>query len=120
MSTAVQPQPIPSVNWIGASGEKYTYWVFPFPTNFEAGHDGNYIFAKVVNNTWIPIYVGQGHLNVRCSDATHCQCALARGATHIHAHKAPTEEQRLAEERDILAVHPEAYAPVGCNQKLRG
>lgn len=119
MSTP-QLAPIPAVDWFGASGTKYVHWIFKLPISFEPNQLGNYIFAKVVNNTWIPVYVGQGDLSLRCKDEDHCRCAIARGATHLHAHRSPNESTRLTEERDILASHPVAYGPTGCNQKLGG
>lgn len=110
----------PQVYWTGGSGKKYGYWFHPLPYSCEPGHDGNYIFTKVVNGKWIPIYIGQGDLNDRINDPAHQQCAIGKGATHIHVHTQSAEQVRLAEEADLLAGHPEAYAPTGCNRKPGG
>ena len=84
---------------------------------------GNYIYAKVVNNVWVPVYIGQGDLSVRCTTNHHqTECINSKAATHVHvhSHKTPDEAARLAEERDLLAGHPEAYSPKGCNVKEGG
>ncbi len=114
------PAPAPALHWTGASGEKYAYWSHALPVSFSSGQDGNYIFAKIVNNVWVPIYIGQGDLHDRVNDPTHYTCATGKGATHVHAHTTATEAARIAEERDLLAGYSQAYAPTGCNQKLGG
>lgn len=43
---------------------------------FFSNEDGNYIFAKLVNNKWQPIYIGQGVLGERIGDWQR-QCAGA-------------------------------------------
>jgi len=59
MSTPVQA-PKPDLYWSGLSGKQYGYWVKPLPFKCDPDQLGNYIFSKVVNNVWIPIYIGQG------------------------------------------------------------
>jgi len=92
----------------------------PLPYTCNKGQDGNYIFTKTTNNIWVPIYIGQGDLNDRTNDSTHYGCAVGKGATHVHVHLNPKEEDRIAEEQDLLAGHPDAYAPTGCNEKVGG
>ena len=110
----------PEIFWTGASGHQYGYWSKALPYSCNPGQDGNYIFTKLVNNVWIPIYIGQGELNDRVNDPTHYNCATGKGATHVHVHTMGREEDRLAEEQDLLAGHPDAYAPKGCNEKKGG
>ena len=109
-----------TADWIGASGKKYSYWVYPLPASIKSGQDGNYIFTKVVNNTWVPIYIGQGDIGDRLDNHHQATCIKSKGATHLHAHKNADERARLAEEDDLLAAHPEAYAPAGCNIRRGG
>jgi hypothetical protein len=112
---------VPSVEWSGASGTKYTYWIYPRNPSIKSGELGNYIYAKVEKNVWVPVYVGQGDISVRCSQAHHKkECIDSKGATHVHMHTNANEAARLAEERDLLGGHPRAYAPSGCNEKLGG
>ena len=108
--------------WSGASGKQYTYWVYVPPTGLSAGQDGNYIYAKLVNANWVPIYIGQGDLRDRANIDNHhqSQCLKSKGATHVHAHTNPLEAERLAEEQDLLAGYPDAYQPTGCNEKAGG
>jgi len=110
----------PELFWTGASGEKYGYWVKKLPFSCDPEQNGNYIFAKVVNNVWLPVYIGQGDINNRVNDRVHYKAAVNKGATHVHVHTNPTERDRTSEEQDLLQGHPEAYAPTGCNQKQGG
>jgi hypothetical protein len=107
-----------SVTWQGASQKKYTYWVYSIPTSFEEGQVGNYIYAKVVSNVWVPIYIGQGDLRDRTDIDKHHQslCLKKKSATHVHAHVNAKEADRLAEEEDLLAGYPNSYKPTGCNE----
>jgi len=110
----------PDVYWGGASGAQYSYWSHPLPFSCDPRQNGNYIFAKISNNVWVPVYIGQGDLNDRINDPTHYECAILKGATHVHVHTNPTGLSRIVEERDLLAAHPSAYAPTGCNEKQGG
>jgi hypothetical protein len=38
----------------------------------------------------------------------------------VHVHKNGNLQERRSEEQDLLAAHPEAYSPVGCNVKPGG
>lgn len=107
-------------DWIGASGMRYTHWIYALPANLNAGQNGNYVFAKVVNNQWGPIYIGQGDLGDRLDNHHQAACIRSKGATHFHAHKNESEKARRAEEQDLLANYTMAYSPTGCNLKLGG
>ena len=109
--------PPAEVYWTGASGKKYGYWSKNLPYYCDPGQNGNYIFAKIVNGEWTPIYIGQGDIGRGVNDETHYLCAITRGATHVHVHTNHAEKARLAEEKDLLTANPVVYAPSGCNQK---
>ncbi|HEY8591910.1 MAG TPA: hypothetical protein VIL42_03485 [Sphingomicrobium sp.] len=89
--------------WPGASGRTYTYHVYGVGTSFKT-EPGNYIFAKVANGKWVPVYIGESEcLGERCTSTHHkWEAALKHGATHIHAHlnKAGLQS-RLDEETDL-------------------
>jgi len=110
----------PELYWTGVSGKKYGYWIKKLPYSCGEGQNGNYIITKIVNNFWIPVYIGQGDLNKRVNDETHYKCAIGKGATHVHLHLNSEEADRLSEEQDLLAGHTDAYAPNGCNEKEGG
>lgn len=110
----------PELYWNGASGTEYGYWSRKLPYSCDAGQNGNYIFTKIVNDEWVPIYIGQGDINDRVNDETHYNCAIGKDATHVHVHTNSTEEDRIAEEQDLLKGHPSAYKPIGCNEKIGG
>jgi hypothetical protein len=76
--------------------------------------------AKPASTQWQPMYIGEGDINDRANDKEHCECARKKGATHVHVHLGPIEQDRLAEERDLLDGYPEAYKPTGCNEKKGG
>jgi hypothetical protein len=106
--------------WSGASGKKYGYWNYQLPFSCDPGQNGNYIFTRIINNVWLPIYIGQGDINDRVNDETHYSCPIEKGATHVHVHTNSIEKDRIAEEQDLLAGHPQAYEPTGCNEKPGG
>ncbi len=79
------------------------------------------MYTKIVNNKWIPIYIGEGDLQTRISDSHHkANCIKEKGATHVHVHLNANEQMRLNEEQDLLANFTNAYMPVGCNEKEGG
>lgn len=104
-------------DWVGASGKKYTYYIWPRHPKIDANQDGNYIYSKLNSDgKWVPVYIGQGDLSVRTTDDHHkTDCIDKKGATHIHMHKNAKKEDRLAEESDLLARYTNAKTPNGCN-----
>jgi hypothetical protein len=107
-------------DWTGASGKSYVYHIYEVEFDPTAAQDGNYIFAKVVEKLWRPIYVGEGDLKDRLAAARKDGCVTRKGATHVHMHLNSDEDDSKAEESDILAAHSVAYAPTGCNVKPSG
>lgn len=108
--------------WIGASGTEYLYYVHQLPVNFDENQNGNYIYTKIINSKWSPIYIGQGDFNDRIGPNHHqADCIKNKGATHVHVRLNPKEQNRINEEEDLLAnYYTSAYAPNGCNEKLGG
>lgn len=108
-------------NWIGANGTSYKYHIHELPITFTKKQDGNYIYTKLVSGKWSPIYIGEGDLRDRVSPNHHkAKCIKKKGATHVHAHLNTLEENRKAEESDLLANYSQTYAPIGCNEKEGG
>ncbi len=106
-----------SFTWTGKSGTQYVYRVFAMTTDFK-NTPGNYIFCKIVDHQWQPVYIGQGILGQRIhTPHEYATGIMVRKATHVHAHANPDEEARLKEVNDLLENHPEACKPVGCNEK---
>jgi len=56
------------------------------------GQMGGYIYAKIdQDNTWQPIYIGQGDIGVRCTQSHHeIECIDSKGATHVISKLRPT------------------------------
>ena len=50
-----------TVDWLGQSGETYTFNLYELGTNFKSV-PGVYIFAKVSGDSVSPIYVGEAGL----------------------------------------------------------
>ena len=93
------------VTWYGSSGTGYSYTVYPLDQTW-ADVPGNYIFAKVVDGKWFPIYIGEtGSLSDRLGPHHEkWTCGLREGMTHIHAHgSSESVAVRRAEESDLLA-----------------
>ena len=93
--------------WTGKSGTTYTYDVYLMPKTF-GDAAGNYIFAKVVNNKWHPIYIGESsdlgdRLNNWSTDHHKADCIEEEGATYIHRRlNSGGEKARKAEEQDLI------------------
>ncbi len=95
----------PDIYWIGASGTKYGYWIYPIDAQFRK-IAGNVIFAKQTETgDWIPVYVGQtGNFDQGMADQEMQACAKGNGATHVHVHfNSPDEQYRKAENEDLIA-----------------
>jgi excinuclease UvrABC nuclease subunit len=92
------------VNWQGASGRLYAYWVYPINAAFK-DEPGNYIYAKRGSaGTWQAVYVGQtSSLSQRLASHEKEQSAIQYGkATHILAHLSPNPIARMDEEQDLI------------------
>jgi len=103
--------------WVGISGTKYTYYVYPRHPNINDGQDGNYIYAKKNGDGyWVPVYMGEGDLSRRATADHHrIGCIDSKGATHVHLRLNAKYEDRRAEEQDLLANYTNALTPYGCN-----
>jgi len=108
--------------WTGASGTGYTYYIYLRHPKINPDQHGNYIYAKKNGDgAWIPVYIGEGDLSVRCSNSHHQRaCIDTKQATHVHMHLNGNERNRLAEETDLLKRYLNAYTPSGCNVKVGG
>ena len=104
-----------TINWRGASGQTYTYYIHELPWRPADKHDGNYIFAKQANGSWLAVYIGQGHVQSRYDAAMDEGCINDKGATHYHVHTKSDEATRKAEESDLIDGNPECKWPKGCN-----
>ena len=99
-----------TVEWTGASGKTYKYWVYE-NTNWKE-EAGNYIFAKQTTRGSVALYIGETtNLAERLPNHEALPCARRNGLTHIHAHLNPNgQAARRQEERDLIAN----YSPA-CN-----
>ena len=89
--------------WHGLSGNPYVFTVYDLNTNwYDVG--GVYIFAKIENRKWVPIYIGETHSFKERLVRSHekWDCALRRGMTHIHALRIDDSRRRKAVERDLI------------------
>ena len=93
-----------TVNWPGASGKKYKYWIYSIDTRFK-DEPGNYIFTKLNSaGKWTPVYIGETQsLRDRLPNHEKLPCVNQNGGTHLHAHLTSGGQQaRLAEETDLV------------------
>ena len=103
--------------WQGSVPNRYIYWVHKLPANIDEGQTGNYIFTKIVNKTWVPIYIGEGDLGRDTSDLNpRFDCIRYKIATHVHVHVNEAAANRHAEHQDLLRCYPMALEPEGCNK----
>jgi hypothetical protein len=89
---------------------------------FNEGQNGNYIYAKKNQaGYWVPVYMGEGDLSKRATPDHHrIRCIDSKGATHVHLHLNAKNEDRRAEEQDLLANYINALTPDGCNVSPTG
>jgi len=94
-------------NWVGKSGRTYKYGVYPIDETFEKGIPANYLYAKKRRSGWEAMYVGEtSEVSERLTQDSKYQCALDKGATHIHFHKGSAEESDRKEEvENLINVH---------------
>ena len=94
----------PTIQWPGASGKSYKYWIYPIGHSLKA-EAGNYIFAYESRpGSYTPVYIGQtGDLSERFDNHHKAVCIKNAGATHIHAHLNTKKQDRLDEESDLIA-----------------
>jgi hypothetical protein len=101
-----EPQSAPSncINWSGESGKEYQYEVYPIDTAFQP-LPGNFVYAmQSEDGSWVPIYIAQTRgMHQRLEGHVSVDDAIARGATHIHAHYCSAGQAvRCSEERDLI------------------
>ena len=76
--------------WYGTSQQQYRYFIYPLPASFKDDQPGNYIFAKVVNGEWWPVYIGQGDLGVRIGNGLYLRSNDSAGKLHQRCRCAST------------------------------
>jgi hypothetical protein len=108
-------------SWSGYTRD-YSYEIHSLPYEEETELKGNYIFCKVVDGEWVPIYIGEGIIHNRIKDEDHYTCAIEKGATHVHVHihEEDVAKIRDIEQADLLQKHSESYDPKGCNIRRGG
>ena len=98
-----------TIDWEGASGKKYKYWIYDIGTTFNKS-PANYVFAKATKPDALrAIYVGEtGDISERFDDHHKMTCIRDNGATHICVHKSSDDKKvRCEEESDLIAnYHP--------------
>ncbi|MBN2357011.1 hypothetical protein JXO59_12920 [candidate division KSB1 bacterium] len=95
-----------TINWAGASGNKYLYWIYPIDASIK-DHPGNFILSKRTQyGFWIPCFVGETEHLKKCLRWLENDSVVRRfGATHVHVHlSAESEAARKAEVQDLLRM----------------
>lgn len=95
----------PDIYWMGESGRKYGYWIYPLAVKFRK-IAGNTIFSKQTEKgEWIPLYIGQiRNFDEGLAMPDKTACAQKAGATHVHVHfSSPDKPVRNAEIADLVS-----------------
>ena len=93
-----------TIQWKGASGTEYKYWIHPIGTDFQ-DKPGNYVFARLLENgKYHAIYIGETeHLNERFEYHHKRDCIRRNGATHVCVHTTDGGAAlRRKEEKDLI------------------
>ena len=100
------------VNWPGASGNVYSYEIYPVGAMWNSV-PGNYIFAtQRADGRWEAVYIGEtGSFRDRLPIHEKLPCVRLHGGTHVHAHVNSDPGSRSREERDLILQ----YQPL-CNR----
>lgn len=99
---------LPDIFWKGASGARYSYWIYPLDRAMQNA-PGNFIYAKRVNGLWRAVFIGECEdIGAISLDETEVAFIKSNGATHIHTHTTPAGlQKRQAEAADLrLALTP--------------
>ncbi|MBI3849773.1 MAG: hypothetical protein HY298_05715 [Verrucomicrobia bacterium] len=91
-------------NWPGQSGKEYEFEIYPLDTTFKP-LPGIYIYAEqLADGGWAPIYISQTRgLHQRLEGHVSREDAIAKGATHLHAHYCTAGQgARCTEEQDLI------------------
>ena len=105
------------VNWLGQSGQTYTFQLHEIGAVFESV-PGVYIFARFDGDELTPIYVGEAEdledrLTTKLEHHESYPCAKNKGATHLCTMTVRGEKQsRLDVETDLR----HSYQPP-CNKQ---
>lgn len=92
------------IDWTISTGT-YRYWFLATPLDASSIQSlaGNYMFVKLTNNGWVPIYVGiADDLSDRIPTHEKKQEAILNGATHVMAHLQSDLNLRKSEEADLI------------------
>jgi hypothetical protein len=107
--------------WIGASGAKYTYYVYERHPDITK-RMGIFIYSKKNHqDLWVPVFIGGGDLSVRANaDPGLIARINARGATHVLLRVNSVEADRNGEIADLLKRYQNAFEPDGCHIRDKG
>lgn len=95
------------INFKGISGVLYCCHLYPIDHSTTPSKSGIYIFIKLLNEEWHPVYIGQTHdfynriyLELECHDAW--DCIQKNRATYVAIYEfSGTEQQRIRIETDL-------------------
>lgn len=92
-----------TVNWPGLSGTSHSFQSYPVDSSWNSV-GAVYIFAKIENNSWVPVYIGKTNdLANRHADHEREAAAKIMGAWHLHVKVVTTEAERSLIEQDLIA-----------------
>ncbi len=104
-------------HWSGGTGEQYFHIIHKMPCRPYSNNEGNYVFAKLVDDNWQAVYIGEGKLRDRYDEAMNKECVTDKDATHYHWHLNADADERFYEEADMIDGNDECMEPTGCNRQ---
>jgi hypothetical protein len=107
--------------WIGASGAKYTYYVYERHPDIPK-RMGIFIYSKKnKEDLWVPVFMDEGDLSVRSNADPELMTRInAKGATHVLLRVNTVEADRRGEIADLLKRYENAFEPDGCHIRDKG
>ena len=94
------------IDW-PTNGSTYRYWFLnPYDASSIKAEAGNYLFALLTVNGWVPKYIGiADNLSERIPCHERWIEAVGLGCTHVLAHIQSDAAKRVAEEQDLIAYY---------------
>ena len=90
------------IDFPGASGQKYRYWVYMLGSRFERA-PGNYIFTRAEAGGMTPVHIGEtADLRERFEGHHMMPCIRRNRATHICVHQSPASGTTRRREMNYL------------------
>lgn len=94
-----------SLVWKGLGNTQYRFWFYDHSLSGLGSQSGVYMFVRLVNGTWHPVYVGiADDLLARLTNHERWREAVQLGATGVVAQAQASADSRQTAERNLIGL----------------